>query len=361
MTSFFNKLLRLKSNSNIIPLEDFFTEIFSYLLDSHNHLFIDWLNEFSITEMKYDTVFVGTQESFEALSTHLTSSRPDIYIELSNATEKEIIFVESKVGSDEGDLQLKRYAEQLDEFDNIADGILIYITRDYDPKNSEFIFADCKNRNRLKFKQLRWYEIYIFLQKYNDTFVNEVLKFMEENNMSLSNQFSNIDILALTNFPKVQKMMNETMNGSVSEKFSNIAKGISQSASCLTQLRDYNRYIYQKFQKNDEFWIGMGYWIEDSNITNYPKVGIVMEVSPNATHRNEIITAMTEIVKTDPEKWHSYHLTERRAWSSIIQYKRLDEFISETDHIEVIKTYLLEILDDFTDMRESYPNLPWNE
>ena len=110
MGSIFNNLLRLKSNSDIIPLEDFFTEIFAYLLKSSDAFLSDWLNHFSISHIEYDNSFVSTQESFDALDEHLTGSRPDILIELSNKNSKQIIFIECKIDSVEGNVQLKRYA-----------------------------------------------------------------------------------------------------------------------------------------------------------------------------------------------------------------------------------------------------------
>ena len=398
MVSIFNDLLRLKSNSNIIPLEDFFTEIFAYLLKSSDALLYEWLNYFSISHIEYDNSFVSTQESYDALDGHLTGSRPDILIELSNKNQNQVIFIECKIDSAEGNNQLRRYAEQLDDISNIDYGVLIYITRDYEKKAVEIIFDNCKNPSKqaapkrsflyffclifqfkrliellfkvffsfgtackLKFIQLRWYENYQFLNSNRqNVMVEEALKFMEENNMSLNNKFSNIDVLALTNFPKVRKMMDETMFGDVSTKFETIAKGITKSSTCLTQLRDHNRYIYYHWQ-NSDFWIGLGYWIDPSIITNYPDVGIVMEVSPSAKNRTEIIETMIEIEKTSQEKWMGYNLTEARAWSGIVRNKSLQNFIHEPDHIIEIKRYFLELLDDVTSIRDAHPNLPWKD
>ena len=134
MASIFNSLLRLKSNFNIVPLEDFFTEIFAYMLKSSDALLCDWLNHFSIPHIEYDNSSVSTQESFDALDEHLMGSKPDILIELSNKNRKQVLFIECKIGSVEGHDQLRRYAEQLDDINNIDLGVLIYITRDYEKK-----------------------------------------------------------------------------------------------------------------------------------------------------------------------------------------------------------------------------------
>ena len=361
MGSIFNNLLRLKSNSNIIPLEDFFTEIFAYLLKSSDALLCDWLNHFSISHIEYDNSFVSTQESFDALDEHLTGSKPDVLIELSNKNRKQLIFIECKIDSVEGNDQLRRYAEQLDDIKNIDLSVLIYITRDYEKKEEKIIFNNCRNVNKLKFRQLRWYENYQFLKSnHQNVMIKEALKFMEENNMSLNNKFSNIDILALTNFPKVRKIMDETMFGDVSNKFETIVQGITQPSTCMTQFRNHNRYIYFHYQTPD-FWVGLGYWIDPSSITNYPDVGIIMEVSPNAKKRTEIIEIMTEIEKAYPENWVGYKLTEAKAWSSIKRSESLQNFIHKPDHIVAIQEYFLKILDDFTNLKNIYQNLPWKD
>jgi hypothetical protein len=116
--------------------------------------------------------FISTQESFEALDCHFSGSRPDIFIELSNDTEKELIFIECKIGSEEGQNQLQRYAEHLDNIENINKKSLIYITRDFDTKSQEHIFTNCKNKSSLVFKQFRWHQIYQFLSRFNNHIEN---------------------------------------------------------------------------------------------------------------------------------------------------------------------------------------------
>jgi hypothetical protein len=137
-------------NPNQIPLEDFFTEIFTYLLKSNPSLMTDWLKEFNISEIDYDNAHISTQESFDAMYSHFSGSRPDIYVELANERKKELVFVECKIDSCEGHNQLKRYAEHLDNISNIDKGTLLYITRDYDKKNEIAIFKNCTNKDKLK-------------------------------------------------------------------------------------------------------------------------------------------------------------------------------------------------------------------
>jgi hypothetical protein len=350
-------------NPNQIPLEDFFTEIFTYLLKSNPSLMDDWIKEFKISSIKPNNVYISTQESFDALNYHFSGSRPDIFIELSDDNKKDLIFVECKIGSCEGHNQLKRYAEHLDNIEYINRGILIYITKDYDKKNGLAIFESCNNKNKLKFIQFRWYEIYQFLKSHDgfseNVLVKDILRFMEEYDLSGDNRFTSVDILALTNFPRVRKMMDETMYGEVSDKFTEIAGGISSPSFCLTQIKNHNRYTYIQNQNDNVFEIVLGYWINDSKMTDFPKVGIKLGVSPNATHRKEIIAAMRDIVKSNPDEWNGYHLNESKNWAGIGKELGIEHFMNEQDHIKSIQDYFLNLIDELTDIKKQYPNLPW--
>ncbi len=357
--SIFSNLLQL--NPNKIPLEDFFTEIFSYLLESNTSLMHSWLREFRLSNIKFENIIVNTQESFDALEAHSSGSRPDIYVELSNEHVRELIFVESKIGSNEGQDQLKRYAEHLDSMDFIDRGVVVYVTRDYDKKDRNSIFKDCKNKDKLDFKQLRWFENYHFLKKYNeninDNLVIETLKFMEEHELAQNNRFTAIDVLALTNFPRVRKMLDESMGGEVAAKFMEVAGGIPQQSTVINGLRHYDRYVYSQLQ-DDKFEVHLGYNMNKSNITDFPDIGLSLNVNPNAMDRADIIKAMKEIVKSS-DKWCSYNLNEANKWAGIWKTMSLEMFMHEEDHIKAIQIYFLTLLDDFIEIKKKYPNLKW--
>lgn len=357
--SIFSNLLQL--NPNQIPLEDFFTEIFGYLLESNTSLMHSWLRELKISDIKSENFVVSTQESFNALDIHSSGSRPDIYIELLNEYTRELIFIESKIGSVEGQDQLKRYAEHLDNVDSISRGVLVYVTRDYDKKDGSFIFEGCKNEGKLEFKQLRWYQIYHFLKKYNekisDMLIIETLKFMEEQGLAQNNKFTVIDILALTNFPRVRKILDESMGGEVAIKFNEVAGKTPQISTVLNDLRFHDRYAYTQ-EQNDKFYVLLGYYMHKSNITDFPVVGLELSVSPNATNRNDIIRAAKEIVETS-DKWYGYDLNETKSWAGIGQTMNLEMFIHEEDHIKAIQSYFLTLLDDLSEIKKKYPNLKW--
>ncbi|WMW25064.1 PD-(D/E)XK nuclease family protein [Methanolobus sediminis] len=358
--SLFTNLLKL--NPNQIPLEDFFTEIFTYLLKSDSDLLSKWIQDFNISNICFNDFFVSTQESFGALDTHFSGSRPDIFIELSNDVENELIFIECKIGSEEGQNQLQRYAEHLDSIKNINKKSLIYITRDFDVKDQDHIFKNCKDCTSLTFKQFRWNQIYQFLSVFNENISNilitETLEFMEENGLSGSNRFTSIDILTIANFPRVRRMMEETMSGAVIDKFISIVGGNKpQHSTALNQLKEQDRYVYFQIQK-DKFDIVMGYSMNNSKIDSYPEVSLSINVSPNALERNEIMKVMKQIV-SNSDKWSSFNLNETRNWAGIYQSKSIDYFLNQEDHIEAIQNYFLYLLEELEEIKATYPHLKW--
>ena len=131
--SLFTNLLNL--HPAIKPREDFFTEIVAYFLSLNNDILVDWLKHHSIlSDDNYSSIKISTQQEHKGLESHTEDSRLDIVVELSDGLNTDVIFIESKVGSKDGNNALRKYAEILSNLPNVRHRILIYITRDYDPK-----------------------------------------------------------------------------------------------------------------------------------------------------------------------------------------------------------------------------------
>ncbi|MBD2346345.1 PD-(D/E)XK nuclease family protein [Anabaena subtropica] len=161
--SLFKNLLNLHSSSK--PLEDFFTEIIAYFLSINTDILIDWLKYHSIiSEENYININILTQKYYEPLDNHDYGSQPDIVIELTSETNTDVILIESKIAATEGDRQLQRYAEILSNLSYPKRRSLIYITRDYDPKESKKILPDSLC-TKISFHQLRWYQFHSYLTK----------------------------------------------------------------------------------------------------------------------------------------------------------------------------------------------------
>lgn len=357
--SLFSRLLNLNTSS--IPLEDFFTEIVDYLFSENKEILYAWLEYcYLLDTSTCIDAFISTQRSFTPLDSHLTGSRPDLLIELVHENHHDLIFIESKIGSKEGENQLSRYADILHKIKGFRYKFLIYITRDFEPKNELSIFQQISN-STLQFKQLRWHQFYQFLQslqfQVETMLVQEIITFMQEYRMAHNNQFSSVDVLALTNFSKSLKLMEQTMWGKVSERFKEVVGAIKQRSTALNQVQQHERYLMIANMRSGRWWCGLGFYLKTLNMADYPTVILVLEVDPNSDRRTEIIDAMKDICSQFG--WRGYKLNESKAWSGIVREKSLREFLSQEDHIAAIEEFFLKALNELDEIKRKYSQLPW--
>jgi hypothetical protein len=351
--SLFSRLLKLHSGST--QLEDFFTELVAHLFSTNKEILYDWLKYLHLLDIDADDAYISTQQTFERLSHQFSDSRPDIIIELVDGNNRDIIFIESKIGSSENCNQLQKYAEILDRLPDFRNKFLIYITRDFEPKDRETIFQGIPE-SKVHFKQARWHQFYQFLKSQEETMlVEEIIKFMQEHQMAHNNQFSSIDIIALANFTKSLKLIDETMWGEVSQKFNTVVGSISQRSTAFTELRYHGRYIMRS--KPYGLWYGLGFMLNTSSLTDYPTVYLSLEVDPNFKNRTEIIAAMKAICSRNFD-WKGYDLDNSQAWSRIVLERNLQSFLAEEDHILAIQKFFLEALNKLSEIKTQYLELP---
>lgn len=352
----FSRLLNL--NTGNIPLEDFFTELVAYLFSTDKEILYAWLNHLNILDTSIDLdAYVSTQRKFEPLDSHRLGSRPDIVIELADTQRRSIIFIESKIGSQEGDEQLSRYAEILHGIPGFQHKFLLYITRDFDPKAQADVFKTIAQPT-VQFRQLRWHQFYRFLRTQADTMlVQEIMIFMSEYRMAHNNQFSSIDVITLANFTKSLELMDETMWGEVSQRFKKVLGAIKQKSTALTQIQWHGRYLMTASMPSGRWWCGLGFILKTSHLTDYPTVRLVLEVDPNSHRRAEIIEAMKDIC--EQYGWKGYSLDSSKDWAGIVREKSLQDFLSEEDHVVAIKRFFLQALDELEKIKDKYSSLPW--
>ncbi|WP_341525180.1 PD-(D/E)XK nuclease family protein [Nostoc sp. UHCC 0302] len=360
--SLFTNLLNLHSANK--PLEDFFTEIVAYFLSLNNDILLSWLKYHSIiSDNSYYSINISIQKAYQALPNHTEDSRFDIVVELSTGFNTDVIIIESKIGSKDGNNALKKYTELLSSLPNARQRTLIYITRDYDPK--EKIKDFCINLlPKVNFFQLRWYQFYSFLEKReSDILGQEILIFMRNNRMAHNNQLSSIDILTMVNFNKTLNFMESTLNEEVQHEFKlafgSMIKPVASTS--MTQWRWHSRYIiYTKFS-SDNFWCGLGYFdLNPTNLNDYPYLGILLEVSPGFVERPKIIAAMQKVVNDKPDIWTPLDLTVIPAWSAIFYRKSVQEFLSEKDQLSVIKSFFIESIYELKNI-QPYFDFPWKD
>ncbi|MBD2450849.1 PD-(D/E)XK nuclease family protein [Nostoc sp. FACHB-152] len=357
--SLFTKLLNLHSANK--PLEDFFTEIVAYFFTINQDLLITWLkHNLIISDDSYYSITITTQKEHQGLESHTAHSRFDILIELSNGVNTDVIVIESKIGSTDGNNALKRYVEILSSLPNVNQRILIYITRAYDPQDEIKILAS-KQRLLVNFYQLRWYHFYSFLATYgSDDLAQEILTFMRSNQMSVKNQFSSVDLLTMVNFNKTLNFMRSTLSEEVQAEFKCAFGGVISGSPSMTQWRHHSRYIIYTFLAHGwNFYCGLGYFsLNPDDLTSYPNIGICLEVSPTFINRERIIKGMKDIVNNKPEIWTPRNLTVTPAWSGIVYRKSLQEFLSYEDQLGSIKKFFIESIKELKTVQEEYFNFP---
>lgn len=357
--SLFTNLLNL--HLAIKPREDFFTEIVAYFLSLNNDILLDWLKHHSIiSDDNYSSIKISTQQEHKKLENHPDDSRLDIAVELSTGLNTDVIFIESKIGDKDGNNALRKYADILSNLPNVRHRILIYITRDYDPK--EEIKKYCLELSpKINFFQLRWYQFYSFLEKRAfDILAKEILIFMRENGMSHTNQFSSVDLLTMVNFNKTLNLMQSTLNDEVQHEFKLAFGGVIKGAASMTQWRWKSRYIiYTKFS-GDNFWCGLGYFnLNPDNLTEYPYLGICLEVSHSFGEHSKIIKSMQKVINAKPNIWTPVDLAILPAWSAIFYQKSLQEFLSEKDQLSAIKLFFKDSIKELKTVQEQYFDFPW--
>ncbi|OYD88043.1 hypothetical protein CDG77_25810 [Nostoc sp. 'Peltigera membranacea cyanobiont' 213] len=368
--SLFTNLLNLHSGKK--PREDFFTEIVAYFLSLNKDILIDWLKHHSIiSDDNYSSIKISTQQEHQALASHTEDSRLDIVVELSTGLNTDVIFIESKIGAKDGNNALKKYAEILSNLPNVRHRILIYITRDYDPKE-EIKQYDCDPKPTIKeyclklspkinFFQLRWYQFYSFLkERASDILTQEILTFMRNNRMSYTNQFSSVDLLTMVNFNKTFKLMESTISEEVKKELKESFAGINKhEIDGLYQWKSKNRYIIGTSLSNrrGDLWCGLGYFnLNPDNLNDYPYIGIFLEVSPGFVERPKTIKSMQNVINDKPNIWTPENLTILPAWSAIFYRKSLQEFLSEKDQLSAIKLFFQESIEELKTVHKQYFN-----
>ncbi|MES2486558.1 MAG: PD-(D/E)XK nuclease family protein [Bacteroidota bacterium] len=175
------KLYHRHDKSTRIPLEDFNTEVFAGIL----RLYPDILNAFTIfLNLPEDNYLVLTQTHYRI------EADPNCRIDLELRGSQNVCFIENKVHSAEGHIQLDRYCRAMDKHYNNKSTYLRYCTK----------YSDPKLEKRHNFQQIRWYQVAKLLENYDpNPQINDYLKFLKLHQMSVNFTLSAADISAIAN------------------------------------------------------------------------------------------------------------------------------------------------------------------
>lgn len=349
--SLFSRLFIYRPSEHRNPAEDFFTEIFAFLLENVDGLLGEILSRSKvITQGQLEITEVKTQCQFSMQSGDI---RPDIFVRFSANNENWLLFIENKIDAREGERQLESYLDYLGKkAKEDTDCVLLYITQFYDPKKVD-------PPSRVIFRQLRWGQIYEFLTKFeSNEFVFQARLYMKENGMSMSRNFSSDHLKAMMQWIAVREMMDESFQGPVEEMFKGITNGVKYDPDSADEnLRDYEDYFYVV---GDLFWVGIGYVLTNTIDKDYPDVGGTIAVEPGFSNREQVISALSEFEReNDGWKLRGNPYDKKEAvW--IEKLRSLKEFINSEDDIALIQTWFLEVLLDVEKFQKGNPHLPWD-
>jgi hypothetical protein len=156
--------------------------------------------------------------------------------------------------------------------------------------------------------------------------------------------------------------MESTLSDEVQKEFKLAFGGVIKpvASTSMTQWRWKSRYIiYTKFS-GDNFWCGLGYFnLNPDNLTEYPYLGICLEVSPGFGEHSKIIKSMQKVINDKPNIWTPVNLTILPVCSAILYQKSLQEFLSEKDQLSAIKLFFQESIKELKTVQEQYFDFPW--
>ncbi|MEJ7816265.1 MAG: PD-(D/E)XK nuclease family protein [Rubrobacter sp.] len=300
-----------------------------------------------------------------ALDENGRGSRPDLIVQVHHAVEYtglessiDIVMIESKIGTVEGEDQLKRYAGHLNSMSGMRK-TLVYITRAYEPKDADDIHSGLDG---VCFKQLRWHDFYRFLQTVEkDALIEEVMAFMEEQGMARSYRFSTADLMALSGVPRAFEIFDETLGEEVKEELEsfagNKARGETQG---MGNIRKNRRYITVAPLHEWNLYCYIGYALSTSD--GYPEAVVHLEARPGAIGKKASVDTMKKI--TLLEGWEGYNLDDAQGWAGAWRRVSLTSLLSEEDHIAAVKRFFIESLrqlrEELTGFKKEHPDLLWS-
>ncbi|NHC42767.1 PD-(D/E)XK nuclease family protein [Bacillus sp. MM2020_1] len=354
MNSSFQRMYDVVRKTENHPLEDYLTEVIAPIMESQEIL-ISFLKRFIHKKYRFiEHIKVFTQRTYAKINDHLTDSRPDLVITFTTDSHRHIIFIENKLGSGEGDRQLSRYADHLNEQAKRGYHVhLLYITQFYDPKQIDTMLD---KKSGSGYHQLQWYQFFYWLSGFeHDLYCKQVLRYMEGLGLNKDRKFTPTDIFSIQNSRKIQSMLDDCLDGKVSDTLTTLFGKPKQWINRAYQLREDSRYILYNDQSDWKF-IGCGLWLTDDE---YPVVTVFMEVHPNCNRRIEVLQAVEKFC-LDHEGWSLDGPEDLNSWFTVSFDQSLVHFLSANDHIETIQTFIVEKLNELYQLKENNPSLQWS-
>jgi hypothetical protein len=370
MTSLLGRLLPLFSGPRRV--EDLFTEAVVRLFERRPELCLAWLRSEGLIPSgeEDDKVHprVASQKWLGTLSQHDKASRADLQIEVLSSISDEpegagvvgdVILVESKIGSREGKEQLRRYAKHLHHMRTYRSKTLLYITRGYDPKGRSAVLSGADD---VRFEQRRWRDFYRFLQGLEkDAFVEEVMAFMEEQDMGRDYRFSADDLIALSGLPRALDILAETIDAEVRGELARFSGNKPQRAwaNLMQQLRtDEGYWVYADLDNEYGFGCYVGYEMRYPD--GYPRLQVGLFVDPGTPGSEVAMAAIERIARLEGWQLNPENAEERE----VRRERNVASLLGKEDHVVAAKTFFIDSIrqlrEELTAIKKQHPELPWH-
>ncbi|WP_462410583.1 PD-(D/E)XK nuclease family protein [Neobacillus sp. Marseille-QA0830] len=354
MSSSFQRMYEVVRKTENDPYEDYLTEMIRPVLENPKMLssFLKRFVDKKLDSIDHHKVF--TQRTYTKIKDHLTDSRPDMVITFEEQGIRHIMFIENKLGSGEGDRQLSRYADHLEEQAKMGyHAHLLYITQYYDPKPISLLLDQTSGSGC---QQYQWYEIYHWMKEFEeDLYCQQIMLFMEGFSLNKDRRFTPIDIHSIQNMGRIQSMLDDCLDGRVADTFTSLFGKPKQWNTRASQLREAWRYVLYNDQSDWKF-VGCGLWLTDDD---YPLVTVFMEVDPRCNRKPNVLQVVQQFC-SDHEGWELEGPEDLNSEFRVSYDQSLVTFLSDHDHIESIQTFLISKLQELHELKDKNPSLHWN-
>ncbi|MBB5395062.1 PD-(D/E)XK nuclease family protein [Mucilaginibacter sp. AK015] len=330
----YSRLLKLYGTNGVkTPLEDFCTEILAGIFINDPAIGDAFVNE--LLQIEGTGFTFRTQEHFHSTNPLHSDCRVDLVIR----SEDTICFVEHKVESREGYIQLERYAAVLAAFRPELNTHLKYCTKYYDQKSI----------STHNFEQFRWADVCRFLNRWKSSgMVHQFLDFLNEHDMSDNMEFTLGDLTALQGISPVIKKMDRYL-----EKIRAVFRlyfddRLVKDSENLHQIKTHSRYIFHLayvFGDTDYSELGAGFDFVEAEA---PQLKVWLWTNDKNGKAKEFKAAI---------QGHKF-LTNGENWLGLI--KPMSDFMSSSDMEKDIEKWFASAFESLLTFAQNHPELDWH-
>jgi hypothetical protein len=364
-TQLFSRLKGLFSSSGF-PLEDFLSEIVATIIEHHPHVFIQWLRELAVVRVNGSlSLSVETQFYCRRDQDDETPEKyPDFLVRLSNGVEEQLIFIESKVGSDlSGADQLQLYARILSRL-KAAQRTLLFVTRDYYPQDERQVLALVpEDRPKPAFVQARWFQFASFISRTGttiaaDPLVIELLSFMKSEQLTQNHQFTPQDIAALTGFHHAYSVMRSVLDAELRSRLTEVCGDPTDEYDMAAQIVRGPMFTFRNRPTNRNIGINLGFWLEPDD-GGYLWVFGDLSFDAKTVGKEDVVKSLLDFVAKN-DGWIVENVSASSSSGRIMKGRSLSTFLGEPNHAASIKRFLIGVIEEFVKFKSLYPGLVWS-